>query len=135
MPANANTQQYRQGSRSNMRNSDSTATNSTNNNGYHSRQNGGYSQKQQRPNNSKGNADYWHKNSQQQNGPPNKDNSVKRNDENAGPSNTQTDKSKGQHQRNDRYPPRTPSASAPISVQRGPLPDWDEVCEAAQNEG
>lgn len=126
MPSNVNTQQYRQGSRSTNRNSDQTASN---NNGsqYSSRQNG-YQQK--RPYTNKGGSDYWHKSGNQQNG-PGKDNSGKRNDENAGPSNVQNDKPRAYYHRNDRYQARTPSSSAPISLQRGPLPDWDEVTEAA----
>lgn len=133
MPANANTQQYRQGGRNNVRNSDRDPANSNlNNNGanYHNRQNGGYQQKHRHFNANKGNNDYWSR----QNGPQ-KDNSAKRNDENAGPSNIQNSEkpsTKAPYQRNDRYQARTPSASAPVNPnsqrgERGPLPDWDAV--------
>jgi hypothetical protein len=112
MPANANSQQYRQGSRSTNRNTDrDQAALNSNNNGsqYQPRQNGGYQQK--RSFNNKGGSDYWHKNSNQQNGPSKES---KRNDENAGPSNAQNEKPKAYYQRSDRYQARTPSASAPI---------------------
>lgn len=128
MPANINTQ-YRQSGRNNVRNSDHPAANNT----QYRQQNGGYQQKRQY-NNTKKNSDYWHKNEvQQQNGPPKDGGAIKRNDENAGPSNIQHEKSTPYYNRNDRYQARTPSASASISAQRGPLPDWDEVSEAATN--
>jgi hypothetical protein len=125
MPTNANTQQYRQGGRNNTRNSERADHNSAaaNNNGYY-RQNGQQSQQQQQkhPNN----RDYWNKT----NGPDSK----RTNDENAGTSTQQpplpqqqNDKTKPYYPRNDRYQDRAPSATAQVGVQRGPLPDWDEV--------
>ncbi|KAI6217804.1 La-related protein 1 [Aphelenchoides besseyi] len=107
-----------------------TSTSNTNNhsNGQqwhgHQRQNGQYRRGYK-------NSDYWNKNSNY-NG-PNREN--KRNDENVGPSNSHTDnKAKAFYQRNDRWQARNPNSTATVGVQRGPLPDWDEVTEAAGND-
>ncbi|KAI6239146.1 La-related protein 1 [Aphelenchoides fujianensis] len=101
----------------------------------HPRQNGQF----KRPYN-KNNSDYWNKNGPHYSNAPNRDNAggPKRNDENVGPSNAHPDnKSRAMYQRSDRWQARHHQnhPSAPVSVQRGPLPDWDEVAEAAGNDG
>uniref|UniRef100_A0A1I7SQ28 HTH La-type RNA-binding domain-containing protein n=1 Tax=Bursaphelenchus xylophilus TaxID=6326 RepID=A0A1I7SQ28_BURXY len=83
-------------------------------------------------NNSKPTNDQWNKNAQNPPPPQQKADSTNSEKPNA---------HKAFYQRNDRWQARNPpnqppnGQQQPISVQRGPLPDWDEVAEAAQDGG
>ncbi|CAD5216739.1 unnamed protein product [Bursaphelenchus okinawaensis] len=97
-------------------------------NKHENRQNGG----QRRNFNNKPQNEQWNKNT---NPSPQAPPQVKRQES------APNDKQKAFYQRNDRWQARNPQPAAqngtqpPLAAQRGPLPDWDEVTEAAQDGG